>query len=93
MKAIAATGATSFAMESVPRISRAQSMDALSSQANISGYRSALIGAQELGRFYPMLMTGGGHDPAGHGAGAGRGRGRAAGDRDRAAARRGGSGL
>ncbi|MGH3261020.1 MAG: Re/Si-specific NAD(P)(+) transhydrogenase subunit alpha, partial [Trebonia sp.] len=57
IRAIAATGATSFAMEAVPRISRAQSMDALSSQANISGYRSALIGAQELGRFYPMLMT------------------------------------
>src|SRR6201989_675108 len=57
IRAIAQTGATSFAMESVPRISRAQSMDALSSQANISGYRSALIGAQELGRFYPMLMT------------------------------------
>jgi NAD(P) transhydrogenase subunit alpha len=57
VSAIAATGATSFAMEAIPRISRAQSMDALSSQANISGYRSALIGAQELGRFYPMLMT------------------------------------
>jgi NAD(P) transhydrogenase subunit alpha len=57
VRAIASSGATSFAMESVPRISRAQSMDALSSQANISGYRSALIGAQELGRFYPMLMT------------------------------------
>jgi NAD(P) transhydrogenase subunit alpha len=57
IRAIAATGATSFAMEAVPRISRAQSMDALSSQANIAGYRSALIGAQELGRFYPMLMT------------------------------------
>ena len=55
--AIAQTGATSFALESVPRISRAQSMDALSSQANIAGYRAALIGAQELGRFYPMLMT------------------------------------
>jgi proton-translocating NAD(P)+ transhydrogenase subunit alpha len=55
--ALAAAGVTSFAMEAVPRISRAQSMDALSSQANISGYRSALIGAQELGRFYPMLMT------------------------------------
>ena len=55
--AIARSGATSFAMEAVPRISRAQSMDALSSQANISGYRAALIGAQELGRFYPMLMT------------------------------------
>jgi H+-translocating NAD(P) transhydrogenase subunit alpha len=57
IEAIARTGATSFALESVPRISRAQSMDALSSQANIAGYRAALIGAQELGRFYPMLMT------------------------------------
>jgi len=57
VKAIAQSGATSFALEAVPRISRAQSMDALSSQANISGYRSALIGAQELGRYYPMLMT------------------------------------
>ncbi len=55
--AIAATGATAFAVEAIPRISRAQSMDALSSQANIGGYRAALIGAQELGRFYPMLMT------------------------------------
>jgi NAD(P) transhydrogenase subunit alpha len=57
VRAIAQTGATSFAMEAIPRISRAQSMDALSSQANIAGYRAALIGAQELGRFYPMLMT------------------------------------
>jgi H+-translocating NAD(P) transhydrogenase subunit alpha len=57
IRAIAQTGATSFALESVPRISRAQSMDALSSQANIAGYRAALIGAQELGRFFPMLMT------------------------------------
>jgi NAD(P) transhydrogenase subunit alpha len=57
IRAIAATGATSFALEAVPRISRAQSMDALSSQANIAGYRAALIGAQELGRYYPMLMT------------------------------------
>jgi H+-translocating NAD(P) transhydrogenase subunit alpha len=57
VRAIAQTGVTSFAMEAIPRISRAQSMDALSSQANIAGYRSALIGAQELGRFYPMLMT------------------------------------
>jgi NAD(P) transhydrogenase subunit alpha len=57
IRAIAQTGVTSFALEAVPRISRAQSMDALSSQANISGYRAALIGAQELGRFFPMLMT------------------------------------
>jgi NAD(P) transhydrogenase subunit alpha len=57
VRAIAETGATSFALESIPRISRAQSMDALSSQSNVAGYRAALIGAQELGRFYPMLMT------------------------------------
>ena len=57
IRAIAALGATSFALEAVPRISRAQSMDALSSKANISGYRAALIGAQKLGRYYPMLMT------------------------------------
>jgi H+-translocating NAD(P) transhydrogenase subunit alpha len=57
VRRLARAGVTSFALESVPRISRAQSMDALSSQANIAGYRAALIGAQELGRFYPMLMT------------------------------------
>ncbi len=57
IQAIAGTGVTSFALEAVPRISRAQSMDALSSQANIAGYRAVLIGAQELGRFFPMLMT------------------------------------
>ena len=57
VRGLAGAGVTGFAMEAVPRISRAQSMDALSSQANISGYRAALIGAQELGRFYPMLMT------------------------------------
>jgi NAD(P) transhydrogenase subunit alpha len=57
IRAIAATGVTSFAMEAIPRISRAQSMDALSSQANIAGYRAALMGAMELGRYYPMLMT------------------------------------
>lgn len=57
VRALAASGATAFALEAVPRISRAQSMDALSSQSNIAGYRAALIGAQEMGRFYPMLMT------------------------------------
>lgn len=57
VKALANAGVTSFAMEAVPRISRAQSMDALSSQSNVAGYRAALIGCQELGRFYPMLMT------------------------------------
>jgi NAD(P) transhydrogenase subunit alpha len=57
IKAVAQTGATSFALESVPRISRAQSMDALSSQANIAGYKAVLIASTEIGRFFPMLMT------------------------------------
>lgn len=48
---------TSFAMELVPRISRAQSMDALSSQAAIAGYKAVLIGANNLDRFFPMLTT------------------------------------
>jgi proton-translocating NAD(P)+ transhydrogenase subunit alpha len=57
VRALAASGATAFALEAVPRISRAQSMDALSSQSNVSGYRAALLGATHLGRYYPMLMT------------------------------------
>lgn len=57
VRALAVAGVTGFALELVPRISRAQSMDALSSQSNIAGYRAALMGAQELGRFFPMLMT------------------------------------
>ncbi|MGA2024723.1 MAG: NAD(P) transhydrogenase subunit alpha [Steroidobacteraceae bacterium] len=48
---------TTFAMELVPRISRAQSMDALSSQASIAGYKAVLIAANTLGRFLPMLTT------------------------------------
>ncbi|MEF8793228.1 Re/Si-specific NAD(P)(+) transhydrogenase subunit alpha [Thiohalorhabdus sp.] len=50
-------GVTAFAMEQVPRISRAQSMDALSSQANIAGYKGALIAADQVPRFFPMLTT------------------------------------
>ena len=57
VRALAASGATAFALEAVPRISRAQSMDALSSQSNVAGYRAALLGATLLGRYYPMLMT------------------------------------
>ena len=57
IKGLAAAGATAFALEAVPRISRAQSMDALSSQSNVAGYRAALLGADKIGRFYPMLMT------------------------------------
>src|ERR671919_967091 len=57
VRALAEAGVTSFAMEAIPRITRAQSMDALSSQATVGGYRAALITAQELGRFFPMLTT------------------------------------
>ena len=56
-EALAAAGVTAFAMEAIPRITRAQSMDALSSQATVAGYRAALIAAQELARFFPMLTT------------------------------------
>ena len=63
IKAVARTGATAFAMEAIPRISRAQSMDALSSQATVAGYRAVLIASQELGRFFPMLMTAAGTIP------------------------------
>lgn len=54
---LAEAGVTAFAMEAVPRITRAQKMDALSSQASVAGYRAALIGASALGRFLPMLTT------------------------------------
>jgi NAD(P) transhydrogenase subunit alpha len=57
IRALADAGVTAFAVEAIPRISRAQSMDALSSQSNVAGYRAALLGAQLMGRFYPMLMT------------------------------------
>jgi NAD(P) transhydrogenase subunit alpha len=57
IRALAEAGVTSFAMEAIPRISRAQSMDALSSQATVAGYRAAQIAALELPRFFPMLTT------------------------------------
>jgi len=50
-------GVHAFAMESIPRITRAQPMDALSSQATVSGYKAVLIAAERLPRFFPMLMT------------------------------------
>jgi NAD(P) transhydrogenase subunit alpha len=62
-RALAARKATALAMEAIPRISRAQSMDALSSQSNVAGYRAALLGAEGMGRFYPMLMTAAGTIP------------------------------
>ena len=57
LQAIAEAGLTSFAMELMPRITRAQSMDVLSSQANLAGYKAVLDAAGEYGRAYPMLMT------------------------------------
>jgi NAD(P) transhydrogenase subunit alpha len=54
---LAERGVHAFAMESIPRITRAQSMDALSSQATVSGYKAVLIAADRLPRFFPMLMT------------------------------------
>jgi H+-translocating NAD(P) transhydrogenase subunit alpha len=57
VKALADAGVTSFAMEAIPRITRAQSMDALSSQATIGGYRAGLMAAEHLPRFFPMLTT------------------------------------
>jgi H+-translocating NAD(P) transhydrogenase subunit alpha len=57
VRALKDHGVTSFAMELVPRISRAQSMDALSSQASVSGYKAVLIAANTLERFLPMLTT------------------------------------
>jgi H+-translocating NAD(P) transhydrogenase subunit alpha len=57
------TGRTALAMELVPRISRAQAMDALSSQAVVAGYRAALVAAERLPRFLPLLMTAAGTVP------------------------------
>jgi NAD(P) transhydrogenase subunit alpha len=57
VRALQARGVTSFAMELIPRISRAQSMDALSSQAAIAGYKAVLIAASALQKFLPMLTT------------------------------------
>ena len=57
LKALAAQGATAFAMEFVPRITRAQVMDVLSSQANLAGYRAVIEGAEAYGKALPMMMT------------------------------------
>jgi NAD(P) transhydrogenase subunit alpha len=54
---LAAKGVTAFAMESIPRITRAQPMDALSSQATVSGYKAVVLAADRLPKFLPMLMT------------------------------------
>src|ERR671910_3282224 len=63
VRALRDAGVTAFAMELVPRISRAQAMDALSSQALVAGYRAALIAAERLPRFFPLFMTAAGTVP------------------------------
>ena len=62
-RALAEKGVMSFAMESIPRITRAQSMDALSSQANLGGYMAVLIAARESGKLFPMMTTAAGTIP------------------------------
>jgi NAD(P) transhydrogenase subunit alpha len=57
LQRLAAAGLTSFALEAAPRTSRAQSMDVLSSQANIAGYKAVMMAADKYQRFFPMLMT------------------------------------
>ncbi|MEZ0261160.1 MAG: Re/Si-specific NAD(P)(+) transhydrogenase subunit alpha [Alphaproteobacteria bacterium] len=64
LKAYASAGVNAFSMELVPRITRAQTMDVLSSQANLAGYRAVLEAANEFGRGFPMLMTAAGTVPA-----------------------------
>jgi NAD(P) transhydrogenase subunit alpha len=60
VQALAARGVTSFALELIPRITRAQSMDILSSQANLAGYKAVLLAANTFGRIFPQMMTPGG---------------------------------
>jgi H+-translocating NAD(P) transhydrogenase subunit alpha len=60
---LASGGLTAFSLDAVPRITRSQSMDALSSQATVSGYKSVLIAAELLPKFFPMLMTAAGTVP------------------------------
>jgi proton-translocating NAD(P)+ transhydrogenase subunit alpha len=64
LKAMADAGIVAFAMELMPRITRAQAMDALSSQANLAGYRAVIEAAEEFGRAFPMMMTAAGTVPA-----------------------------
>jgi NAD(P) transhydrogenase subunit alpha len=64
LKAMADAGVTAFAMELMPRITRAQSMDVLSSQANLAGYRAVIDASAEYGRAFPMMMTAAGTIPA-----------------------------
>jgi NAD(P) transhydrogenase subunit alpha len=60
VQALAGKGVTAFALELIPRITRAQSMDILSSQANLAGYKAVLVAADNFGRIFPQMMTPGG---------------------------------
>ena len=57
IEAIAATGVTAFSMDAMPRISRAQDMDVLSSQSNLAGYKAVITGAHEMTKIFPLMMT------------------------------------
>jgi NAD(P) transhydrogenase subunit alpha len=57
MKLIAEQGATAFSMDAMPRISRAQDMDVLSSQSNLAGYKAVILGAYEMTKIFPLMMT------------------------------------
>lgn len=57
LSALAAAGVNTFAMDAMPRITRAQSMDVLSSQNNLAGYKAVIVGANALGRVFPLMMT------------------------------------
>ena len=63
VRALAERGVTAFSMDSIPRVTRAQPMDALSSQSTVSGYKAAVLAAEHLGKFFPMLTTAAGTIP------------------------------
>jgi len=66
VEALAARGVTAFSLVLLPRTSRAQSMDALSSQSSLAGYKAVLMAANRLGKFFPMLITAAGTIPPAH---------------------------
>jgi NAD(P) transhydrogenase subunit alpha len=63
LEQLARRGVTAFSMDAIPRVTRAQPMDALSSQSTVSGYKAALLAAEHLGKFFPMLTTAAGTIP------------------------------
>jgi NAD(P) transhydrogenase subunit alpha len=63
VRSLAERGVTAFSMDSIPRVTRAQPMDALSSQSTVAGYKAALLAAEHLGKFFPMLTTAAGTIP------------------------------